>query len=1194
MSLRRLGAVLRLDLALYLRRPLFWFLLGLLVLLAWGLAAGNARIGAGDSSVGGKRAWLTSEFSVAQMLSVEAVLLYGLFAAIAAGMAIIRDDELRIGEILHATPLRAGEYVWGKFLAVCAAVGLVLAVHMAATVALSHGLPRDDAEQVRGPLVLANYLWPVVAFAIPSILFFLGTSFAIGTITRKPILVFVVPVAVLLACVFLLWTWTPSWLDPRIDRVLMLVDPSGLRWLSQTWLADDRGVDFYNLQPIPLDGGFVASRFAFVAFALGAVALSARSFAATLRGSSRVARGARKPAAVARTAEVVERPLSGGPHATAPGWLRGTLEIARVEARGLVKQPGLYLFVPLIVLEVVANSMTAVGAFDTPILDTPGLMAVAAAAPLTFLGCLLLLFYVVEAHERERASGLDAIHRSLPIRTASVVVGKALACSLVPVALFVFAFVSCAIVLVVQGHVALDAWPFALVWGGLLLPTLLLWIAFVSAVAALTRSRFASYAIGLLALAATGYHAIQGNLDWATNWPLWGALRWSDIGPFGIDREVLVWNRIAAVAGALFFLWFAVRVSPRAERDAVRSLHRLRPGALARAALPMLAVAALPVSAVIVTGVLVRGGFQGGPARRAVEDYWRRNLHTWKDAPQPDIAGVDLDVEFDPARRWFCTKGSYELVNEREKPLASFALTGGLHWTSTEWTLDGAEAKPEDRNHLFVFELPSALEVGERVRVGFEVEGVYPMGASRNGGGVANFILPDSVVVTSFGPDIAPIVGYFDGAGPADRAHAPEPRTYPKDHYVGITRPFVGSPAAYTTRIRVTGPADFTWNGAGVLESEEVRDGKRTAVWTTDYPVRFFNVVGGRWDVSRGEGVAVYYHPEHAVNVPEMTRVLAEARRWYSEWFHPFPWRELKLSEFADHAQYAQGFASNITFSEGIGFLTESEPKTNLVFLVTAHETAHQWWGNLLCPGEGPGGNILSEGMAHFSTILLADQVLGERGRIEFCMRIESRYGDRRHPDAERWLLRIDGSKDGDTTVMYDKGGWVFWMLLQRMGREACLAGLQAFIAKYETERDRPVLEDFLAHMRGFAPDTAAFDDFEQQWFRDVVVPEYRFVNARRERVDGAEGGERWRVTVTVTNVGTGRMPIEVGALRGERFDDAGAPDPSYRDARTSTVLGENDSHEVTIECDFEPDRLVVDPDVRVLQLRRKHAVVRF
>jgi hypothetical protein len=69
-------------------------------------------------------------------------------------------------------------------------------------------------------------------------------------------------------------------------------------------------------------------------------------------------------------------------------------------------------------------------------------------------------------------------------------------------------------------------------------------------------------------------------------------------------------------------------------------------------------------------------------------------------------------------------------------------------------------------------------------------------------------------------------------------------------------------------------------------------------------------------------------------------------------------------------------------------------------------------------------------------------------------------------------------------------------------------------------------------------------------------------------------------------------MPVTVAAARGERFTDAGKPTPDYRDARTPpVVLGAGEEREVRIACPFEPERVLVDPDVRVLQLRRKAAV---
>jgi ABC-2 type transport system permease protein len=522
--------------------------------------------------------------------------------------------------------------------------------------------------------------------------------------------------------------------------------------------------------------------------------------------------------------------------------------------------------------------------------------------------------------------------------------------------------------------------------------------------------------------------------------------------------------------------------------------------------------------------------------------------------------------------------------------------------------MNGAEYKPEDRTRLYIFAPPSPLAPGDSVRIGFRYRGVFPKGMTKNGGGTEEFILPSGVVLTSFTPSFVPVLGYQEEIG-VNKDNKYEPKVYADDFYKGITPPALGTGVPFTTRVRLTAPAEYTLNSVGTLVSDSTRNGRRTAVWESDHPVRFFNVVAGRWKTREGDGTTVYYHPGHPYNIAEMSEGLEAARRYYSEWFYPFPWKRLKLSEFPALAFYAQGFPTNITFSEGIGFLTKSDPKTNTAFFVTAHESAHQWWGNLLTPGKGPGGDILAEGMSHFSTILLLDQVKGERARIEFCKRIEEHYGDERVVDSERPLVKIDGSKDGDQTVTYNKGGWVFWMLLNRMGREADLAGLRAFISAYKDGPDYPVLQDFVESMRPFAPDSAAYREFTNQWFFQVVAPEFRLSRGQRieaaapaagaagDRPDRAANdptGGMWEARVHLENAGTGTMPVEVAATAGDRFDQEGKPSAGYKESRVTVTLAAKEGMDLDIQCRFKPDQVVIDPDARVLQLRRKAALFRF
>lgn len=1190
MNPRRLAAVFRLDLAQYARRVSLWVLVLLLAFTAFGLSTGEMKIQSGDTAVGGAKAWITSQFSNAFMLSLVIFLFYSFFVTISAGLSVVRDEETKTGELLHSTPLTSGEYIWGKFSAVvCAFLG-VMALHLFMTAFCNHLLPNDRAAEIRGPFLLGNYLVPFVVFGLPPLLFIAGTTFAVGERTRRPILVFVIPLAFILFCAFFLWNWSPSWLDPRVNQLLMLLDPSGFRWLNETWMKVDKGVKFYNEGRIAFDAPFVLSRLAFVAAGLLSVAYSRRRFEKTLRGAKKVSEKKRKNLAALAAAEsgAMPAPLAAlGMRSRPPGLLAGILEVARVEFRELVSSPGLYLFVPIILLQA-SNQFIDVGAFEAPLLITPGISAARMMNTLTLLLCFLLLFYTVESLVRDQATGLSSIAYASPARSASILFGKALANSFVGAVVLFAAFLMCWVGILVQGKVPFSVSPFVILWGLLLLPTFLLWTSFASALFAVTRNRYVTYSLALAAIAITGYLQFRGKMNWVGNWDLWSSVRWSDMGPLQMDRTAFVLNRLLALSLAVLFVAVSVRFFPRTSKDPTLILRRLEPAPLFKGLLRLTPFLALPLVLGTALGFKVHGGFEGGAAEERAKDYWRQNLATWKDAQFPDIAAVDIRLDLDPENSSFKTEGTYRLTNRKEAPLERLALTGGFHWKNATWTLDGKACEPENRTSLYVFTPEKPLAQGDEVALGFSFDGVLPKGISRNGARLEEFILPSGVVLTSFTPSFAPVPGFQEDTG-VDEDNRYEPRVYPDDFYEGITDPLFGLSGSFTTRIAVTVPEGYTANSVGVLVEEKSGNGKRTFTWQSDHPVRIFNVVAGKWAEKRGGDTAVFYHPAHTYNVEEMSLALQGSRKYYSEWFYEYPWKELKLSEFPALSTYAQGFATNITYSEGIGFLTRDDPRAATAFAITAHEAAHQWWGNLVTPGEGPGGNVLAEGLAHFSADLLLEQVKGPLYAMEFRKRIESSYGNQRQADSERPMVKVDGSKAGDTTVTYDKGGWAFWMLYDLVGREAAFAGLRDFVGRYEDGPDFPVLQDLLAVMREHAPDQAKFDAFLKQWFYEVAVPEFKIPESSR-----AKTAAGWEVRAKVLNDGTGLVSVEVAAARGERMDEKGAPEPGYRDARATIVLGPKESKEVTIPCSFEPDRVLVDPDVKVLQLKRNRALRRF
>ncbi|HVT57444.1 MAG TPA: hypothetical protein VHR45_03505 [Thermoanaerobaculia bacterium] len=723
MSLRRFWLVASLDAREAAQRPLFWLWAALMGFNAWLMSRGNWIYRSVDTSLGSPRAFVNSEFQIAFVEGLLGFLLVSFFVAVAAGMPLIRDTERRVGEILGATPLTPGEYVWGKFAAALGACLAVMAAFLATYLLFVHGLPDAANPASYGPASAVAYLRPLLLLLLPGLLFTAGAAFFIGQATGKPILVFLLPVVLLPFLQNFVWRWFPPDLGPGAGAALRLLDPSGFRWLKETWLRVDRGIAFYNTRPIVYDAPFLASRIGWLLCGLLLVELARRRFArrspAGARGggfrrwrgwSARAGAAAAGGAATELTAGAA---VAGGAAALStlamrgrvPGRLAGAWTVARFELAELISQPGLYIFLPAIVLFLVIAFNADGGPFGGAVLLTPGTAAVRGMLVLTPWLCLLLLFYTVESLQRERSTGLAPIFYSTPVATSSLLAGKALANMAVAGITLAASFITAGWVMSSQGRVPVTLWPFVLVWGLLFVPTLLAWTAFVTAAYVATGSRYVTYGIGLTALVATLAAFLHGDMNWAGNWPLIDALRWSDMGTFELDRQALWLNRLEVLALLPLLAYVAGRWFRRRESDRLAGGGR-RPGERRRTALRLCVLTALPLALALALLGAVESGFQGSVVAKRHKDYWRQNLATWSEAPMPFITHVELDLDLEPAARSFRVAGSYDLVNRKPAAIPWFAVTGGLAWRDLAWTLDGKAYRPEEREErtgLFVF-----------------------------------------------------------------------------------------------------------------------------------------------------------------------------------------------------------------------------------------------------------------------------------------------------------------------------------------------------------------------------------------------------------------------------------------------------------------------------------------------------------
>ena len=1222
MNLARTFSVAAVDLRTAWRRPLWITLVLLMALFALGFAIGGLRVQAGDVTAGGKQAWINSQFNAAFCDGAVLRLFLPFFAAIACGLPLLQDIDRKVDRVLLGTRLTPLEYVTGRFLGAVIPMLVIVALWVVMQIAFFELWPLDNPEKERGPFALWNYVWPAIVFSVPLLLPMAGGSMLLGSWSRAPILVFLLPLVVLIGGALFLWSWSPEWLPHGVSRLIMMLDPAGQRWMSETYLKADRGVDFYNTQPLALDAAFAISRVAWIAAGLLAIPLTARTlFRRSLgKGERRLgAEGARWIAA-ATLATPVAAPVSAGPRlrldqmamrTRSPGFVAGLRAVLRNELRILLRSPGVWLFAPLIILQVLGSSFSGSGWLGADRLATTGSLATGSFNTLTLLLIFLTLFYTVESLVREERLGFAGLLRTSAVSTPSLMLGKILANAGLALVLMAATVLGCTIVLLVQ-LARTGIWPpfevmrFVQVWALVLTPTLVLWCSFVALVHGVVRNRYATYGVGLAALVATGFAQQFGYLTWVGNWHMWSTLLWSDLDRLEFLRPSIVANRLFVLSLAMLLFLGAMAVHPRRGVDWQRVIDRIRPRPILRVALRLSPLLAMVIGLGTYNWIQARNGFQGAIVERQSRDYWKRNVASFPpDAPLPALVKVTGSVDIDPLDRSLRVQGTYVIRNPHDAPMVQIPLTQGAHYRNLKWTLDGKPMEPmkkdaldppptvEDRAGLWVFTPARPLAKEETVSIGFSFDGVFPAGWTRNGGGAGEFILPSGVVLTSFSPSFMPMIGFQEGVGVDDR-NATDPREPLPDDWKKQTDPAFGSAWGFDVTLQVTGPEDWVLNSVGVAGQPVVKDGRKTVTWTTDHPVRFFNIAGGPLERLDGKGSAIFHSPRHPWNLKTMSEALDASRECYGQWFGTYPWRDLRLTEFPGLAGYAQGFPGNITFSESIGFLTRpgGADEVDLIFYVTAHEAGHQWWGNMLMPGKGLGGNILSEGLANYSALLLTLEKRGDEQRQRMLRQWEDDYVNGRSADSERPMVLISGTRPGDQTVTYDKAGWVFWMMTRVMGREAMLAGLREFITIYTNGPDYPLLQDLLVVMRRHATDLPAFDAFARQWFEQVVLPEFKLWDLKVTKPDA----ETWVVEGTLQNVGTGTVTVEVGVegrvpeLAKDAPKDA-KPEKAPR-ARTTVAIGPEARIPFRITCPFEPVKAIVDPDVQMLQVRRKLAEV--
>jgi hypothetical protein len=181
--------------------------------------------------------------------------------------------------------------------------------------------------------------------------------------------------------------------------------------------------------------------------------------------------------------------------------------------------------------------------------------------------------------------------------------------------------------------------------------------------------------------------------------------------------------------------------------------------------------------------------------------------------------------------------------------------------------------------------------------------------------------------------------------------------------------------------------------------------------------------------------------PSPAHDVQAVADKAAKAITTFSQWFGPYPYDSLALTQMPGNL--SQGWPG-LVFLSSYAFLSPQEQtdlhldpvNRDIDSQVLVHETAHQWWGDLvLC--QTYRDQWIAEGLADYSSLLM----LEKQSPAQFRQVLEKYRRDLLSKNKDGELLRDAGPvtlgprlesshfPSGYEAIGYERGAWLFHML---------------------------------------------------------------------------------------------------------------------------------------------------------------------
>jgi len=1059
--------IFKFELRYHLRQPLFYILFVIFFFMTFGAVTSEAvQIGGALGNVNRNAPFVIMQFLL--VMSVFGVLTTTAYVA----SAINRDFEFNTDSLFFSSPVKKGQYLFGRFSAAFVVSSMVY-LGVVTAIMIGSKMPWLDKERL-GAFVLKPYLFSYFALVVPNLFLFGAIFFAVAALSRSLMATYTAVATFYVAYVIS----RASLRDIESEKLGSLLDPFALSPFARAtryWTVFDK-----NTRVLPLEGVFLWNRLLWLGLALLLLGLTYAFFkmeagtAAGKKKKKKRARVAAEPAFVSASGALPKVSQRFGGMTS----VRQFFTTIRVETAAILKSLPFIVILLLAVLNTVGAAVLSNRLFGTEFYKVTYEMISAIEGSFLFFAVIIAAFYAGEIVWRERMIKLNEVTDAMPAPTWSIWAGKLTALF---IALYVTLAAAVLTTISVQAakhyfHFELGLYVrgvFVVLGIQLMMITVLMFFGQI-----ITNNRYIGFLIALFYIISQSVMDAlhyEHRLYSLFNTP---AMTYSDMNGYGhftrpFEWFSLYWTIFAAillVVGHLFW----VRGTETAMKTRTR-VARARFGKPVFATLALLFVAFGATGGYIFynTNVLNHYTTEDVRDKRAAET--EKLYKKYDRIPQPRITDVQANVDIYPDKRWVDINGTYALANKTAQPIRDLHVITAPDLKATIRVPGATLAQNDPAHGHFIYRLAQPLAPGATMAMAFTVQ-IHHQGfenTSRD-----NTIVENGTFFNNFAT--FPHLGYSPNA---ELQEAHKRRKYGLAPYVRAAK--IDDPKARMDTIitrdadwlnldtTVSTSADQIALAPGYLQKEWTANGRRYFRYKTTSPILgFFAYLSARYEVKRsswkGIPIEIYYDPKHAYNVGRMIYGVQKSLDYFTANFSPYQHKQVRILEFPRYAQFAQSFPNTIPFSESIGFIADLRDKEAIdyVFYVTAHEVAHQWWAHQVIGGDVQGGSMLAETLAQYSALMVMEKEYGRDKMRRFLKYELDRYLAGRGGElvAEMPLMLVENQP----YIHYRKGSLAMYELRDEIGEDKVNAALRQLIhdhafaqPPYATTRD--LIADFRA-----------------------------------------------------------------------------------------------------------------------------------